>query len=144
MKLTNLLSCLPFYQTSSAVDNIDIKSIQKDDRKVNEGSLFVCIKGFTVDGHDYAKKAVNNGAVAVIAEKDLPLSVPVIVISDTTRALAMLASKFYNNPTHKLPLIGITGTNGKTTITYLLETIFEKHKKKTGLIGTIQIGRAHV
>lgn len=139
MKLTHLLSCLPFYQTSSAVDNIDIKSIQMDDRKVNEGSLFVCIKGFTVDGHDYAKKAVNNGAVAVIAEKDLPLSVPVIVISDTTRALAMLASKFYNHPTHTLPLIGITGTNGKTTITYLLETIFEKHKKKTGLIGTIQM-----
>src|SRR5699024_12647096 len=122
MKLTHLLSCLPFYQTSSAVDNIDIKSIQMDDRKVNEGSLFVCIKGFTVDGHDYAKKAVNNGAVAVIAEKDLPLSVPVIVISDTTRVLAMLASKFYNHPTHTLSLIGIYGTNRTVTIHLLLES----------------------
>src|SRR5699024_6524957 len=130
MKLTHLLSCLPFYQTSSAVDNIDIKSIQMDDRKVNEGSLFVCIKGFTVDGHEYAKKSGNNGALAVIAEKDLALSVPVIVSTDTTRVLAMLASKCYNHPTHTLPLIGISGRNGKTTISYLLETIFEKHKKK--------------
>lgn len=139
MQLTELLSCLSFYKTSMTIEDIKIHSIQMDDRKVGNGDLFVCIKGFTVDGHDYAEKAVKNGAIAIVAEKELPLSVPVIVVSDTTRALAMLSAKFFDNPTKKLPLIGVTGTNGKTTITYLLETIFNHYKKKTGLIGTIQM-----
>lgn len=139
MQLTDLLSCLSFYQASMPIDDLEISSIEMDDRKVSNGTLFVCIEGFTVDGHDYAENAVANGAVAVIAEKNLSLSVPVIVVSETTRALAMLASEFLGNPTKHLPLIGITGTNGKTTITYLLETIFNYNKMKTGLIGTIQM-----
>src|SRR5699024_9708747 len=94
---------------------------------------------FTVDGHDFAEQAINNGARAIIAEKELNVSVPVIVVSDTSRALAMLSVKFLQNPSKGLSLFGVTGTNGKTTVTYLLEAIFNQHKKKTGLIGTIQL-----
>ncbi|MBU5467739.1 UDP-N-acetylmuramoyl-L-alanyl-D-glutamate--2,6-diaminopimelate ligase [Virgibacillus sp. MSJ-26] len=139
MKLSSLLSCLPFYRTSTTIEDREITQIQMDDRKVNDGSLFICIQGFTVDGHDYAENAVKRGAVAVVAEKELSLPVPVIVISDTKRALAMLAAKFFDNPTKNMSLIGVTGTNGKTTITYLLEKIFNHDMKKTGLIGTIQM-----
>lgn len=110
-----------------------------DSRKAGKGDLFVCIEGFTVDGHDFAEQAVNNGASAVLAEKELDLPVPVIIVTDTSRTLAMLAVEFSNHPTGKFSLTGVTGTNGKTTVTYLLEAIFNKYKKKTGLIGTIQM-----
>lgn len=118
-------------------DNPDITSIENDNRKCKEGSLFVCIKGYTVDGHDFAKAAVDNGAVAVLAERSLDLKVPVIVVRDTARAMAVLADAFYGHPTQKLRLIGITGTNGKTTTSHLLEKIFGDQKQKTGLIGTM-------
>src|SRR5699024_10384196 len=139
MKLNELLSCLTFYQVSKNIDDIQINAIEMDSRKVTDGNLFVCIKGFTVDGHDFAEQAINNGARAIIAEKELNVSVPVIVVSDTSRALAMLSVKFLQNPSKGLSLFGVTGTNGKTTVTYLLEAIFNQHKKKTGLIGTIQL-----
>lgn len=138
MELTKLLSSLSFYQTSETIHNIEINSIEVDSRKVRAGDLFICIEGFTVDGHDYAEQAISQGAVAVIAQKELSLSVPVIIVSDSQRALAMLAVKFLNNPSQKLSLIGITGTNGKTTVSYLLEAIFKEAEQKTGLIGTIQ------
>lgn len=137
MKLIELLSIIPYYQTDKPIDKLSISKIEMDNRKIETGDLFVCIKGFTVDGHQFAKEAVKAGATAVIAEKNLHLSVPTIVVSDTTRTLAMIANKFYAYPSEELHLIGITGTNGKTTITYLLETIFKQAKQKTGLIGTI-------
>lgn len=139
MKLLELLSSLSFYKSSNSLKELDINSIQMDHRLLVEGDLFVCIKGYTVDGHDFAEKAIEKGAIAIISEKDMTLSVPVIIVSDASRALAMLATKFCNYPTEQLDLIGITGTNGKTTITYLLEKIFNVYKKKTGLIGTIQM-----
>jgi UDP-N-acetylmuramoyl-L-alanyl-D-glutamate--2,6-diaminopimelate ligase len=80
---------------------------------------------------------VNNGAVAVLAERALALSVPVIIVNDTTRAMAILADAFYNHPTKKLRLIGITGTNGKTTTSHLIEKIFSDVNRNTGLIGTM-------
>lgn len=138
MKLKELISILSFYQTKSNLNNIEINDIEMDHRLVQSGNLFVCIKGFTVDGHDFASLAVEQGAVAVIAEKELNLSVPTIVVSDSSRALAMLANKIYQYPSQDMSLVGITGTNGKTTTTYLLESIFKYHNKKTGLIGTIQ------
>ncbi|HEY4600398.1 MAG TPA: UDP-N-acetylmuramoyl-L-alanyl-D-glutamate--2,6-diaminopimelate ligase [Cerasibacillus sp.] len=142
MKLINLLESLAFYRTTRPIDHhLEIAAIEVDSRKVSPGSLFVCIKGFTVDGHDFVKEALDNGASAIIAEKEmtLPESVPVIYVSDTKRALAMLAVRFYQQPTKELQLIGITGTNGKTTITYLLETIFKANQRRTGVIGTIQM-----
>jgi UDP-N-acetylmuramoyl-L-alanyl-D-glutamate--2,6-diaminopimelate ligase len=139
MYLKDLLTTIPFYQTETNIDNIKITEIEMDSRKVNDGNLFVCISGFTVDGHDYVEDAVKNGAVAIIAEKAVSASVPVIMVNDTARALSMLTVKFYQYPTTDLSLIGVTGTNGKTTVTYLLEKIFNSDKKKTGLIGTIQM-----
>lgn len=139
MKLTDMIATLPFYRTNSDISDIDIVAVEADSRKVRPGTLFVCIKGFTVDGHDFIPEAIENGAVAILAEKDVSSSVPVIYVSDTSRALAIVATHFYDYPTNNMPLIGVTGTNGKTTTTYVLETIFNHYDKKTGLIGTIQL-----
>ncbi|WP_090238293.1 UDP-N-acetylmuramoyl-L-alanyl-D-glutamate--2,6-diaminopimelate ligase [Lentibacillus halodurans] len=143
MKLSELISVLPFYDVSTSLDDIEISSVQADSRNVDSGCLFICIEGFTVDGHDFIEQAVNHGAQAILAEKDVKASVPVIRVADTTKAMAIVASKFYEYPTRQLPLIGVTGTNGKTTITYLLESIFNQFKKKTGVIGTIQMKIGH-
>src|SRR5690625_2793500 len=139
MKLTALLTTIPFYEASSAIDNIEIDTLEMDSRAVTDGSLFVCISGFTVDGHHFVEEAVSNGAAAIVAEKPVKAEVPVITVPDTARTLSMLAVKFYHDPTKRLPLIGVTGTNGKTTVTYLLETIFNHFEKKTAVIGTIQM-----
>jgi UDP-N-acetylmuramoyl-L-alanyl-D-glutamate--2,6-diaminopimelate ligase len=130
--LTHLHPLIPYLG-----ENPEITSIENDNRKVQHGSLFICIKGYTVDGHDFAEKAVKSGAVAVLAEHPLPLDVPVIVVKDTNRAMAVIADAFYDHPTKKLQLIGITGTNGKTTTSHLIEKILTDHGKKLGLIGTM-------
>ena len=136
MKLQKLLEYLhPIHPFMG--EDPEITSIENDNRKVKKGSLFICIKGYTVDGHDFAASAVTNGAVAILAERPLDLDVPVIVVNDTTRAMAVLANAFYGQPTKKLHLIGITGTNGKTTTSHLIEKIFADAGKKTGLIGTM-------
>lgn len=118
-------------------ENPEVISIENDNRKVQPGSLFICIKGYTVDGHDFAEAAVENGAVAILAEKELSLPVPVIVVKNTKRAMAVLADAFYGQPSQKLHMIGITGTNGKTTTSHLVEKIFSDAGLKTGLIGTM-------
>ncbi|WP_066066518.1 UDP-N-acetylmuramoyl-L-alanyl-D-glutamate--2,6-diaminopimelate ligase [Neobacillus soli] len=136
MKLEKLLRSLhPLIPFKG--ENPEITSIDNDNRKVQKGSLFICIKGYTVDGHDFAESAVKNGAVAILAERPLDLAVPVIIVKDTTRAMAVLADSFYEQPTKKLHLIGITGTNGKTTTSHLIEKIFADAGQKTGLIGTM-------
>ncbi|MCK1984014.1 MULTISPECIES: UDP-N-acetylmuramoyl-L-alanyl-D-glutamate--2,6-diaminopimelate ligase [Peribacillus] len=136
MKLHKLLSYLHSLFPYEG-ENPEITSIENDNRKVIDGSLFVCIKGYTVDGHDFAQLAVEHGAAAIIAERPLDLDVPVIVVRDSSRAMAVLADAFYGHPTQKMRLIGITGTNGKTTTSHLLEKIFEDRQEKTGLIGTM-------
>ncbi|MEH7882870.1 UDP-N-acetylmuramoyl-L-alanyl-D-glutamate--2,6-diaminopimelate ligase [Bacillus sp. JJ1609] len=136
MKLHELIGYLhPFVDYKG--ENPEIISIENDNRKVTPGSLFICVKGYTVDGHDFADSAVKNGASAVLAERELPLNVPVIVVKDTMRAMAVLADAFYGQPSHKLHLIGITGTNGKTTTSHIIEKIFTDAEQKTGLIGTM-------
>ncbi len=136
MKLDELISRIPFKQKQGEGNPL-ISSIENDHRKVKEGSLFICIKGYTVDGHDLAEEAVRNGAVAILAEKPLSLSVPVIIVKSTQKLMALLADFFYGHPTQKLNLIGITGTNGKTTISHLVERIFQDADYTTGLIGTM-------
>ncbi|UZJ77256.1 UDP-N-acetylmuramoyl-L-alanyl-D-glutamate--2,6-diaminopimelate ligase [Fictibacillus sp. KU28468] len=140
MELKTLVNHLLNYKTDHGT-NPEITSIEMDSRAAGPGSLFVCIKGFTVDGHDYAGQAVKNGAAAVLAEKPLEGidSVPVILVNDTKRAMAVLANVFYDYPTSKLHLIGITGTNGKTTTSHLIEQIFSDAGKRTGMIGTIDM-----
>src|SRR5690625_2520164 len=140
MQLQELLSVLPFYTVNKSTENIKINGFNMDHREVKQGDVFICIKGFTVDGHQFAEQAVHNGAVVIIAERPLEVeSAVIVVVPDTSRALAMLAAKYHHYPTHHFPLIGITGTNGKTTTTYLIEKICQEHRQKTGLIGTIQM-----
>jgi len=136
MKLQELLKTL-HQITPYQGENPEITSIENDNRKVQKGSLFICIKGYTVDGHDFAKSAVENGAAAILAERPLSVNVPVIIVRDTTRAMAVLADAFYGQPTKELHLVGITGTNGKTTTSHLIEKIFADNGYKTGLIGTM-------
>jgi UDP-N-acetylmuramoyl-L-alanyl-D-glutamate--2,6-diaminopimelate ligase len=119
---------------------VDIRGIAYDSRQVKPGDLFVCIKGFRFDGHLFIDDAVERGAAAVAAEsgrKVRNLSVPVIYVPDTRRALGLFSAYFYGYPSRKLRLIGVTGTNGKTTTTYLIKSILESAGCKAGLIGTI-------
>ncbi|KAA0548029.1 UDP-N-acetylmuramoyl-L-alanyl-D-glutamate--2,6-diaminopimelate ligase [Bacillus sp. BGMRC 2118] len=136
MKLDKLLNHLLTYN-NELTDNPLITSIEMDSREVKQGSLFICIQGYTVDGHHYVSQAVQNGAVAILAQVPVQTSVPVVYVNDTKRAMAILADAFYGQPTHKMQLIGITGTNGKTSTTHMIEKIMNAAGKKTGLIGTI-------
>ena len=138
MKLSELMSVLPFASSGDRLFDIEIQSIETDSRNVKRGSLFVCLQGFQTDGHLYVAEAIDNGAVAVIAEKTVESTVPVIYVNDSVRALALVVNEFYNHPSAELPLIGVTGTNGKTTVTYILDAIFQNAGKRTGVIGTIQ------
>lgn len=138
MKLNDLLTFL-HDDSLLSLKNPTISSLEMDSREVKPGSLFICIKGYTVDGHDFAQKAVEQGAVAIVAERNLDLDVPVIVVKDTKRSMAVLADIFYGQPTHSMHLIGVTGTNGKTTTTHIIEKIFNEANKQTGLIGTMYI-----
>ncbi|NEU29470.1 UDP-N-acetylmuramoyl-L-alanyl-D-glutamate--2,6-diaminopimelate ligase [bacterium LRH843] len=136
MRLEELLRPLRF--TVNKVDtNPIVHRLEMDSRKVQEGTVFFCVKGYTVDGHDYAKQAEERGAIAIIAERPLSVSVPVIIVPDTKRVMAQLACHYFNHPTEKMKLIGVTGTNGKTTVTHLLEQIMKDQAMKTGLIGTM-------
>jgi len=121
------------------LSKVDVASIEIDSRQVKSGALFVCLKGSTLDGHDYVKQAEQSGAVAILAQMPIVASVPNIMVPDTRRALAFLADRFFNSPTQRLKLIGATGTNGKTTITYLMDHIIGSAGFKTGRIGTINM-----
>lgn len=119
--------------------SMKISGIACDSRKVKPGNVFVCITGYETDGHKYAKSAVENGAVAVVAEHDLPtVDVPCVIVDNTRKAMSEMAATFYDYPYKKFKLIGITGTNGKTTTTHLIKSILEHLGKKVGLIGTNQ------
>jgi len=116
----------------------NITGITYDSRKVEPGNVFVCIKGEHTDGHNYMQQAIENGAVLIIAQKQLgDISCPQVVVDDTKLALAQLSAKFYNYPSKKLGMIGVTGTNGKTTVTHIVEAIFEKAGISCALIGTL-------
>lgn len=120
--------------------NISINNLQYDSRKVNKDDLFICIKGFQSDGHKFVDMAIEKGATVIIAEDDIKVSneTTVIKVSDTRKTLADISSAFYDYPWKKLDLIGITGTNGKTTTTYLIQSILNSYNKKVGVIGTIE------
>lgn len=124
--------------------SIDIKGLEKNSKEIKEGYLFIAIKGFAADGHAYISNAIENGATAVMIEEGcdvkslkIPEGVTIIMAKDTREALAICSSNFYNNPSSKFKLIGVTGTKGKTTTTYMIKEILEKAGKKVGLIGTI-------
>lgn len=128
-----LLKC----QTCNFSD-VDIQSVTADSRTASPGSLFIALPGYTVDGHDFAQQAVQRGAVALLVERRLPLAVPQLVVPDSRLASAMVADVFYGHPSRELRMIGVTGTNGKTTTTYLIERLLTQAGFSTGLLGTIE------
>jgi len=124
--------------------NFNQASIAYNSKKVESGDLFVCIKGFNVDGHDFLEEAIRKGAVAAVVEDIQPVDFPQIRVLDTRMALAHLGAGFYDFPSTKLKVIGITATNGKTTTAYMLEAILKAHHITTGVIGTIAIQMGEV
>lgn len=133
MTLSELMTDI-FY--TGSLQDCDIHSVTSDTRQVEPGSLFVCIKGSKFDGHDHVRDALDAGAAAVVTEKDLGLSNQVLV-KNTREIYGIICGNFFGNPAKKLKLLAVTGTNGKTSITYLLKHILEHAEKKVGLIGTI-------
>lgn len=118
-----------------------VRDLKTDSRKITAGDLFICLKGFTVDGHDFAHQAIKQGAVAILTERelaDIPSAVTQIVVKDSYKAMAKLSSAFFGHPSRQLPVIGVTGTNGKTTTTWMIKQIFEAAGYTMGLIGTIE------
>ncbi len=120
-------------------EDVEISGITINSKEVKQGYVFVCICGENTDGHIFAESAVENGAVAIVAEHELDVSRPVIVYDNTKIALAEISKAFYENPQEKLKIIGITGTNGKTTTSYLIKKILENAGKTVGVIGTNEI-----
>ncbi|RKN86894.1 UDP-N-acetylmuramoyl-L-alanyl-D-glutamate--2,6-diaminopimelate ligase [Paenibacillus ginsengarvi] len=116
-----------------------VTGIQTDSRKVRPGDLFLCIPGFVSDGHDFAAKAAEAGAAALVVERDVPGELPKLFVKDARYAMAVIACAFYNYPSRELKLIGVTGTNGKTTTSSLIEFILRDQRYRTGLMGTISM-----
>lgn len=117
--------------------DIDIKGISYNSNTINSHEIFVCLKGEHVDGHNFAQSAFEKGAVALMCEKPLNIEIPQIIVKSTQESIADLAAAFYHNPTQELNLMGVTGTNGKTTVAHLVQKIFEQNNKKCALIGTL-------
>ncbi len=132
-ELVNTIEC-----EISKNPNVEIKGIAYDSRKVKEGYLFVAIRGFETDGHKYIESALANGAVAVLGEDDINGDFTYVRVKDSRRALAMCGAQFYGHPERKLKIIGITGTNGKTTTSYLIRQILMMKGLRCDLIGTNQ------
>ena len=139
MKLTQLLERLE-YEVVQGSDDIAVSGLINDSRKVVDGSVFVCISGAVADGHAYVQEVADKGASAVIVEKevDAPAGLTVIRVADTRYALALMSAAYFGYPAEKLKVIGITGTKGKTTTTYMVKSILEGVGHKVGLIGTIE------
>ena len=139
MKLNDLLKGINILSVNGDL-NIDINNIAYDSRKVKENTLFICIKGFNSDGHKYIESAIEKGAKAFLVQEDINIEgYTFIKVEDTRASMANVADNFYNNPSKGLGVIGVTGTNGKTSITTFLSEILSSNNKKVGLVGTIKI-----
>ena len=140
MLATELAQLIYLKKIEGNLSGVTIDFLAQDSRKVRPNTLFFCIDGVTVDGHRFAAAAKEKGAVAFVASKSIKNQVgdtPVIYVKDVTRVMALLANHFYGYPTQSLQMIGVTGTNGKTTVTHMIDALLEKPNKPTALIGTI-------
>jgi UDP-N-acetylmuramoyl-L-alanyl-D-glutamate--2,6-diaminopimelate ligase len=138
MKLSELVDVL-HVKEQLQLEDVEITGIETDSRNVKQGDLFIALRGFTVDGHEYVHTAVEKGAAALVVEEPVDIQVPTIIVPDTRRAMGFLANHFYQFPSQQLKLIGITGTNGKTTTSHLIEQILQSVGRETGIIGTIGV-----
>ena len=134
MKLSKLLTQLNLTQN---IPDIEITDIAFDSRKVTKDSLFVCINGESVDGHNYAKSAEQNGAAVIVAERKTDSTLPHIIVADTRIAMSVIASAWFDHPEKQLKFIGVTGTNGKTSTAFFIKRILDKMGINTGLVGTV-------
>ena len=140
MKVKNLLCNIEYKLLQGSVDT-EIKKVEYDSRKVSENDAFLCITGFKTDGHKYALNAVKSGASVIFCEKEIEgidENVTVIKFENTRKALAHIAAEFYGRPSERMNVVGVTGTNGKTTTTFLIKSVLDKIGHKTGIIGTIE------
>ena len=124
------------YTSIGSLDSL-VRDITNDSTQVNRDSLFCCVVGDNTDGHEFARNAVDAGASALLVERELPLDCAQIVVTDTRRAMGEIASAFYGHPSQKMRVVGITGTNGKTTTAHLLGAIFRQQGLKTEVLGTL-------
>lgn len=140
MKLESLIKNIDYKIICGTVET-EVNAVRYDSRKVEAGDLFVCITGFQTDGHKYAESAVKKGASVIVAEHVVEgienEGITVIITENTRRALASISAAYYDYPSEKINVIGVTGTNGKTTTTYLIKTIYDSLGYKTGVVGTI-------
>ncbi len=136
MKLGPLLASAQIPVPAGA-EELDVRTVTYDSRRVAPGSLFVAIEGFHRDGHEFAAEAVKRGAVAVVAQRKLRLKVPVAVVTDSRAALADLAAEVFEHPTRKLKLVAVTGTDGKTTTVHLVSDVLEAGGERTGFATTV-------
>ena len=121
-------------------EEIEITGISTDSRDVKEGDIFIAVKGHTLDGHDYLEQAVRNGASALVVGRAFESGLPTCMVEDTSVAAALLARRFYSDPAADLLLVGITGTNGKTSAAFLLDSILSETVGRNGIIGTVGVG----
>ncbi|MGU8942772.1 UDP-N-acetylmuramoyl-L-alanyl-D-glutamate--2,6-diaminopimelate ligase [Clostridium perfringens] len=138
MILKSLLKGLD-YEVIKGNEESKVQNIRYDNRKIEQGDSFVCVKGFKVDGHSFIGDAIKKGAKTLIVQEDVSVQedITIIKVRDTRKALAIMSSNYFGNPKDKLKIIGITGTNGKTTSAFIIKSILEKAGFMTGLIGTI-------
>lgn len=134
-----LLSCLAKATAHTLIgEDVEVKELRYNSRKVEKGDVFCCVVGTFADGHKYAAQAVEAGAAALVVERQLDLDVPQVLVENTRIAMAEMAAAYYGNPADEMVMVGITGTNGKTSTSYMLKSIAERMGKKVGLIGTIR------
>ena len=147
MILSQLLQSLEYTLLQGSLDT-EVTEVENDSRKVQPGTLFFCIAGSVRDGHDFAQEVAEKGAAVLIVEHpvEVPEHVTVIQVPSSRYAMGVLSSVFYGEPSKKMTVIGITGTKGKTTTTYMIQSMLEQTGHKTGLIGTIEIidGERHI
>lgn len=139
MLLSKLIDKLKYKSIQANLD-LEIDAIEFDSRKVSKSGLFVALRGVSVDGHEYIKTAIDNGAIAIICEEmpvEIKDDISYILVEDSSLALAKISSNFYGNPSSKIKLVGVTGTNGKTTIASLLYNLFKQAGYKVGLLSTV-------
>jgi UDP-N-acetylmuramoyl-L-alanyl-D-glutamate--2,6-diaminopimelate ligase len=120
-----------------ALPPVDVAALAYDARRVEPGAVFFCVRGFTADGHDFARDAVARGAVALVVDHPLGLGVPEVVVDDVRAAMPVAAARLAGDPTAALAMVGITGTNGKTTTAFLTRALLEAGGRRTGLLGTV-------
>jgi UDP-N-acetylmuramoyl-L-alanyl-D-glutamate--2,6-diaminopimelate ligase len=133
MRLQEVMTGVP-----ASAGDLEVSHLAYDNRDVRDGTLFFCVPGFTRDGHDFAPQAIAQGAVALVVERSLNLGVPEITTPSMREAMAPAAARFYGDPTARLQVAGVTGTNGKTTTAFLLRNLLEAAGRSTGLLGTVK------